>query len=172
MRFSTALFTSAFTAFTSTAVAEESFQQWWHRTAEAVGEPLLVSGLVTRGFAKRYVAVFPNVTGWEVAVNELMTSDTKITFNAKELDLEGLKKYWSTIPPIIESDYEYLVLTMDDAVALPAEEGRGGNAYMTGTEVGLRKGAEKTVTARQALYAVFGDDRKATEWHEVVNELK
>jgi hypothetical protein len=28
------------------------------------------------------------------------------------------------------------------------------------------------VTARQALYAVFGDDRKAIEWHEVVNELK
>jgi hypothetical protein len=47
MRLSTALFTSAFTAFTLTAVAEESFQQWWHRTAEAVGESLLVSGLVT-----------------------------------------------------------------------------------------------------------------------------
>ncbi|KAM0219150.1 hypothetical protein ACHAQD_006672 [Fusarium lateritium] len=153
MRFSTALFAFASTAFTSTAVAEESFQQWWHRTAEAV-------------------AVFPNATGWEVAVDELMTSDTKITFNAKELDLEGLKKYWSTIPPIVESNYEYLVLTMNDAVALPAEEGRGGSAYMTGTEVGLRKGAEKTVTARQALYAVFGDDRKAIEWHEVVNELK
>ncbi|KAI9150842.1 hypothetical protein HJFPF1_10619 [Paramyrothecium foliicola] len=153
MKLPTVLLASASMGLASVAVAEESFQQWWQRTAAAV-------------------AVFPNATGWEAAVDELILPTAKITFNAKELDLKGLKDYWSTIPPIVEANYEYLVLTMNDAVALPAANGRGGSAYMTGTEVGLRNGANKTVTARQALFAIFNDDRKAIEWHEVVNALQ
>ncbi|KFA46958.1 hypothetical protein S40293_10731 [Stachybotrys chartarum IBT 40293] len=153
MKFSTALFASASTTLVSTALAEEPFQQWWYRTAEAV-------------------ALFPNVTGWEAAFDDLISPDVKVTFNARELDFEGLKAYWRTIPPIIERDYDFLVLTMNDAVGLPAEEGRGGSAFMTGTEVGRYKGENRTMTARQALFAIFNDDRKAIEWHEVVNTLQ